>query len=125
MLFNRNKYACFSLKKPIVNILLIFSFGLAAHAQNDTLRKDTTRFFIKPIPVTYSTDPIKPNPKLNEHFRSPNNQLMRWPNYPLTAEQIEKRDKNNHKTVGEQVATDVIKSYLKSKKKPAATAPRF
>ncbi|WP_462238926.1 hypothetical protein [Ferruginibacter sp.] len=62
--------------------------------------------------------------KLN--YARPNNQLMSWPNYPLTAAQIEQRDKQweQDNKLSNVIAKDIITSIL-SKKKKVAVIPKF
>ena len=105
-------------------------FCLPVYAQNDVSKKDSSNLHLNPLLLSSFKKPVKPNPSLNEHFKSPNNQLMYWPNYPLTAAQIEERDKRNNRPFKEQIVHDVIDSYIdgliKGKpKKPVAKPPHF
>lgn len=62
--------------------------------------------------------------KLN--YATPDNQLMSWPNYPLTAAQIDQRNKQweQDNKLSNAIAKDVITSIL-SKKKKIAVLPKF
>jgi phosphoglycerol transferase MdoB-like AlkP superfamily enzyme len=59
-------------------------------------------------------------------YTRPDNQLMSWPNYPLTAVQIEQRNKQweQDNKLSNKIAKDVITSILSKKKKPAVI-PKF
>jgi hypothetical protein len=69
----------------------------------------------------------KPSPSYTKlTYTRPNNQLMSWPNYPLTAAQIEQRDKQweQDNKLSNIIAKDIVTSML-SKKKKVAVIPKF
>lgn len=114
------------LKASAAPALAVFflTAGLNAAAQ----QKDTAA--PKNLLLYYNSSAQKQNKpartytKLN--YTRPTNQLMSWPNYPLTAAQIEQRDRNwkqEHK-LSSVVAKDIITSFL-SKKKRTAVQPKF
>jgi hypothetical protein len=63
---------------------------------------------------------------LHPDYTRPNNQLMSWPNYPLTAWEIERRYKQDDvdSKLSNIIAKDIITSIL-SKKKKVAVIPKF
>jgi hypothetical protein len=130
MLFVKYNYLYLFFQKTMAGVVLILVFCVPANAQNESLKKDTTALHLNPLLVSSFRKTVKPNPGLNDHFKIPNNQLMYWPMYPLTAAQIEARDKKYNEPVGKQIAEEVIGSYLNSiingkNKKPVASVPKF
>ena len=142
MLFSSIKYLPLFLQRTGLCIVLVLVFGLAAFSQNYLLQKDTFNLHLNPILVSAIKNPVKPNPTLNERFKHPNNQLMYWPNYPLTAAQIEARnrewDRNNNLPIGQRIAKDAIEifilepllynsvnSLIYGRKIPPAKVPKF
>jgi hypothetical protein len=63
---------------------------------------------------------------LHPDYTRPNNQLMSWPNYPLTAWEIERRYRQDDvdSKLSNIIAKDIITSIL-SKKKKVAVIPKF
>ena len=63
---------------------------------------------------------------LHPDYTRPNNQLMSWPNFPSTAEGVQRRmDEESRKNkLGNAIANDIITSIL-SKKKKVAVIPKF
>jgi hypothetical protein len=60
-------------------------------------------------------------------YSAPKNELMRWPNYPLTSAQIEQRQKlEENRKVLPKVGESVVESWINNKKKKkAAVVPAF
>jgi hypothetical protein len=130
MIFFCNIHLPFSLQKTILSMVLILFFGLSACAQNNLIKKDTTGSTLNPLLYTSFKNSIKPGPNLNERFKSPNNQLMYWPNYHLTAAQVEERLRRYDQPVLKQIAREIAESYINSllngkNKKPVVSTPRF
>lgn len=129
MHFNCKKYAPLFLVKTILSIIIILIYSLTTFAQNRILLKDTSIFHFNPILTAAFKKAHKPNSNLNDRFKSPNNQLMYWPNYPLSAAQIEARGRKNNESIVKQIASDLIYSYVNSllygKKHKPATVPEF
>ena len=76
--------------------------------------------------------PLKATQQLSEYIKPSKRELMYWPNFPLNAAQIEARnrewERKNKQSPGEQIASDIIKSYVNSLlygKKPVAVVPKF
>jgi len=129
MLFFCNIHLRFSVQKTILSMVLILFLGLSACAQHN-LSKDTTGINLNPLLYTSFKNPIKPGTNLNERFKRPNDQLMYWPNYALTAAQIEERDRKYDQPVLKQMAQEIAESYINSllngkNKKPVVSAPKF
>ena len=114
--------------KAFIVILFLFLIS-SAQSQNDPFKKDTIPFHIDPLHISLKPSP-KANPELNEHFKRPENELMSWPNFPLTAAQIDYRDKKNNDPYLKQLGREIIESYINGilsgkKNKPVAEVPRF
>lgn len=110
-------------------IFLVFTAGAQEPASVQASSYDSTRFHIDTIRITLK-EPIKHNPLLDQTINRPSNELMYWSNYPLTAQQIEERDRIRNRTFGGQIVHDVIENGTRSiinrkKNRPPATVPRF
>ena len=133
MLFICYKYLHPVLQKSILSIVLVLFFCLAAYAQNNLLKKDTATFHLNPLLRFSNNAPVKSNPLLTEFIKPGKHELMRWPNYPLNAVQIaasdREWDRKYNSPIGEQIASEIIKSYVNSliygRKIPPATLPKF
>lgn len=122
MFLKCNTYLLFWAKKIMPGIVVFLFLGLSACAQQ------SPGFHINPLRVSGLNQPLKANPNLNDHFKSPAHELMYWPNFPLTAQQIEQRDRYNNRPFGQQVAEGVTETFIKSllkSRKPVAKTPRF
>ena len=130
MLFKSNKYFLLYLPGIVLTLVPLLVFGLTVSAQNGLLKKDTSRLSLSPILFSAFKQPVKPNPLLNERLKRPGNQLMNWPNYPLTAAQIAQRDAKYDQPVVKQIVEDVLGTYVNGiingkSRKPAASLPKF
>ena len=139
MLFCSNKYLSHLGQKNISSLVLLIIFSLAGYAQITPLQRDTLATL--PVNALFYASHKKPNQLMAMHINPPykpfvlrkGGELMHWPNYPLTAGQIIARQadwqRRNSQTIGEQIASDIIKSYVNSiisgKKMPVAVAPKF
>ena len=140
MLFYSNKYLYRFLKSRITVILLLLIFSSAGYAQNTPQKKDTlyslpfgTLFFSaykKPVQNTFMH--INP-PVYKIYVLKKGGELMHWPSYPLTTGQIIARNtewqRRNNQTVGEQIASDIIKNRVNTliygRKTAPAAIPKF
>ena len=122
-------------------VLLLLIFSAAGHAQNTPGKKDS--LFTLPFdPLFYAaakkppqlmTLHINPPPAYKKYVLRKGGELMRWPSYPLTTGQIIARNaewqRRNSQTVGEQIASDIIKNRVNAliygKKMPVAVVPKF
>lgn len=125
----RIKYMKPDFQKPILLIVLFFSFALATTAQIKTFLKKDTNTQINPLLLAAFKNPINPSPLLAERVKPTKNELMYWPAYYLTPAQIQYRNNNLNRSVGGQIVQDIITNYanamLYGKKMPVAVTPRF
>jgi hypothetical protein len=127
MFFTTGKYCTFLLLKLVLSWTAVVLFTLGAAAQNKPGVKDST-YFLKSF-LSQSTpkrSALIANPTIKTRYTRPNNQLMSWPNYLLTAYQIQQRDKKlaESRKLKNVIANDVLKSFL-SKKTTTAVIPKF
>jgi hypothetical protein len=126
MNFIRNKYLQLSILKICFNIVLVLFLCTKASAQVNPVAKDSSN--IKNNMFFYhSIAPVKTqHPYQRINYTRPNNQLMSWPDYPLTLSEIKRRDeqwKEDHK-LSNIIAKDFVQSIL-TKKKKSAVVPKF
>jgi hypothetical protein len=120
------RYSCNNRLKKLYACIALLVFFLTAQP---ALFAQTTKPPCANDPLFYYHELFakKPaHPYIKIDYSRPNNQLMSWPNYPLTAAQIAQRDRNwkQENKVSSRVAKDIITSFL-SKKKPVAVIPKF
>ena len=132
MLFCCIKYLNHFLLKSVLSIGFIFAFAIAASAQIRDANIVGSHSGINPLLLAAFKKPLIANPLLAEKIKPSRFELMYWPNYPLTAAQIAARDREwerkNKQSIGEQIAGDIIKSYVNTLiygKKPVAAVPKF
>ena len=117
------------LQNTTLCILIMLFFSLAAFSQSDSLNKDTNSTKLNPLFIAALKKPIKANPFLVERIKPTKHELMYWPNFPLTAAQIEARDRLRSRSLGKQISDDIIKNYVNTliygKKIPSAVIPKF
>ncbi|MEO6541411.1 MAG: hypothetical protein ABIN74_10485, partial [Ferruginibacter sp.] len=73
------------------------------------------------------------NPLLAEYIKPTKHELMYWPNYPLTAAQVEARnkewDRKFNRPIGQQIVGEIVDSYINTilygKKQVVAVRPKF
>ena len=73
------------------------------------------------------------NPPYKPYVLRKGGELMHWPNYPLTAGQIIARQtewqRRNNQSIGEQIASDIIKNKVNAliygRKTTPAAVPKF
>ncbi len=122
-----NKYWQSFPRKAILGIALLLGSASLLQAQNKPEEKSNPGNQLNPLLFSSFK---KPAPDLSERFKRPTNQLMSWPNYPLTAQQIMQRDEKYNQPIGKQIASEIAESYINSllsgrNKKPVAVRPRF
>ncbi len=117
------------LQNTTLCILIMLFFSLAAFSQSDSPNKDTNSTKLNPLFIAALKKPIKANPILVERIKPTKHELMYWPNFPLTAAQIEARDRLRSRSLGKQISEDIIKNYVNKliygKKIPSAVIPKF
>jgi hypothetical protein len=127
MFFKGAKYYTFLLLKLVLSWVIVLLFTSGAAAQNKPTLKDSAyflKYFLNQATPKKST--LITNSTIKNRYARPNNQLMSWPNYPLTAYQIQQRDKQlaESRKLKNVIANDVLKSFL-SKKTTTAVIPKF
>ncbi|MBK7374597.1 MAG: hypothetical protein IPJ02_03255 [Chitinophagaceae bacterium] len=125
-----SSYLYLLFRKTILPVVLVSGFTSLAHAQNKPAEKASSIHHLSPLLLSAPGKSIKPASDLNQYFKRPGNQLMNWPDYPLTAAQIMERDKKYDQPIGQQLASSIAESYINSildgkNKKPVASVPKF
>ena len=139
MLFCSHKYLNHFMQRKITGLVLLMIFSTAGYSQNTLLPKDSlyTRTYDS-LFYSHYKKPVKlmtlhMNPPYKPYVLRTGGELMHWPSYPLTTGQIIARERDwqrrNSQTIGEQIASDIIKNSVNSliygRKKPVAVLPRF
>lgn len=110
-------------------ILTMLFFSLPTYSQNIFAKSDADSGKLNPLFIAALKKPIKANPILAERIKPTKHELMYWPNFPLTAAQIEARDRLRNRSLGRQISDDIIKNYVNTlmygKKIPPAVIPKF
>ena len=122
MIFCSSKYLISKHHKVLAALAVLLTVTGAAGAQiKNPVAANNPLYFYNSIKVE---QPARSYTKLN--YKRPNNQLMSWPNYPLTAAQAEQRMNQNARDnkFSHKVAKDIITAVF-SKKKPVAVIPKF
>ncbi|MFN8308059.1 MAG: hypothetical protein U0T79_14900 [Ferruginibacter sp.] len=117
-----------SLGKILPTLAMAFLFHTNSPAQQ-ARNNDSSKTLSPLLSNAFKKHPTT-HPRLNDHFKRPNNQLMYWPNYPLTAWEIEQRDRKYDRSVGQQIASSIAESYVNyllygRNRKPVANIPKF
>ena len=76
---------------------------------------------------------INPPPAYTKYVAKRGSELMHWPSYPLTTGQIiarnEEWQRRNSQSIGQQIASDIIKNSVNSliygRKSTPAAVPKF
>ncbi len=122
MILNSCKYLIVKHGKGLVvfTVLLTVTLTAAAQDKNAAAANDPLFYYLNAV----AEKPARTYTKLD--YKRPNNQLMSWPNYPLTATQVQQRMDQHARDnkFSSKVAKDIINSFL-SKKKPVAVIPKF
>lgn len=128
MIRNGGKYLCFQLLRPLLGFTVMLLWSIATKAQNQTPAKDSSstqkRLFY--YHSFASSKPARSYTKIDYTKPRPNEQLMSWPNYPLSAWEIESRDKQREQDekLSNIIAKEIITTILKKKPK-VAVIPKF
>jgi hypothetical protein len=140
MPFYSYKYLNNRVQRKIAALVMLMIFSGTARAQITQPNKETviTATF-NPLLVAAYKKPVRLmtmyiNPSHYKKYTAiRGGELMHWPSYPLTTGQIiarnEEWQRRNNKKIGEQIASDIIKSNVNKliygKKMPVAVAPKF
>ncbi len=123
------------LQKTMLIIAAFTCFTFTAFCQDDLYQKDAVLPRLSPVLTAAIKNP-KPgflkiphaNPPYKTYKVRPDGALMRWPNYPLTAQQIEARQVMYDRSIGRQIAESILESYVTGilkGRKPVARIPKF
>ncbi|MBX2934004.1 MAG: hypothetical protein KF825_07150 [Ferruginibacter sp.] len=109
--------------------MLLFSTPSVSTAQEKINTGKNSPVKINPLLLLAFKKQDIPNPLLAERVKPSKNELMYWPYFYLTAQQIQYRNNNLNQSVAAQIANDIISNYvtnlLYGKKMPVAVIPRF
>jgi len=126
MICTSAKYLYFKLHRPLMGIIVIICCSLNTTAQHSPAAKDSssTQKRLYYYHSFTSSKPAHPYTKID--YTRPNNQLMSWPNFPLTATEIERRHRvaEQESKPSSVIAKDIITNLLKKKTK-TAVIPKF
>jgi hypothetical protein len=139
MLFCSAKYLYRFLQRNVMGLVLLLPFSATGYSQYQLQQKDSSLYKnFNPIFVAAIKDPYQLMiPHVGKSFkvylRKPTRELMHWPSYPLTTGQIiarnEEWQRRNNPNIGEQIASDIIKSNVNrlifGRKMPPANIPKF
>src|SRR5882672_3499106 len=118
MIFKAGKYPVSpGLKYSFCTGLFLFVVTLT-NGQITTPVKDSSRSVKSSLVFYHSMAPEKvQHPFQHIDYTRPNNQLMSWPNFPLTATEIERRHRqfDQEEKPAAVIARDIITSILKKK----------
>jgi len=118
MIVNKGRYL--QMRCYLFCIALLLLCGLNSRAQYQRLAYDPLQYYH----IFTSSKPVHPYTKID--YTRPNNQLMSWPNFPLTATEIERRHRvaEQESKPSSVIAKDIITNLLKKKTK-TAVIPKF
>jgi len=126
MICNSATYLYLKLRRPLVGAIAILFFSLNASAQNKPTTTDSSNTQ-KRLFYYHSFTSLKPvHPYTKIDYTLPNDQLMSWPNFPLTATEMERRHRvaEKEEKLSSVIAKDIITNILKKKPK-VAVIPKF
>jgi hypothetical protein len=123
-----HKYFYLPVQAMLFFLLLVLSPATASSQQHKLSNQPAN----KPLnPLLYSSfkKPVKANPLFELYIKPSRFELMYWPNFPLTPEQIAARDRIYDQSLGQQIVGDIIgtgiNSLLQGRKLPPAKVPKF
>lgn len=98
------------------NLILMITLSAQTNNLSAGSRKnmDTNDFHLNPLLRSAFKNQINANPLVAEFIKPTKYELMYWPNYPLTAAQIDarQRNRNNNLPIGQQIAKDAIDIFI-------------
>ena len=130
MLHGTGKYFSRNANRALIVFVVLLLTTAPSKAQESSPAAYPYSFHINPILDQPAKRSFTASPNLNKHFNTqPKGELMFWPNFPLTAEQIARRDEKLNQPFLQQVIDDVgsnvIKTIIYGRKKAPASPPRF
>jgi hypothetical protein len=126
MIGNSATYLYFMLHRPLIGVIAILCCCFSATAQSKPPAKDSSNTQSRLFYYHSFTSSKLTRPYTKIDYTRPNNQVMSWPNFPLTATEIERRHRvaEQESKVSSVIAKDIITNMLKKKTK-VAVIPRF
>lgn len=123
-----HKYYKSTIKQKILFFALLL-FCLQLPAQHNKLNTASPKKPLNPLVYSSFKKPMQVNPLFQEYIKPTRFELMYWPSYPLTPEQIAARDRRYEQSLGQQIVSDIIgtgiNTLIYGKKMPPAKIPRF
>jgi len=126
MIFVGRKYLCLYRLRTLAGIWLWLLVCSPAYGQVATIAKDSNNTSAT-LRYYHSFAPAKAvHPFQHVDYTRPNNQLMSWPNFPLTPTEMERRHRQylQENKPAAIIARDIITGLLK-KKPVVAVIPKF
>ena len=126
MIRKGGKYLCFQLLVSLFSFTVMLLCCIATKAQNQTVANDSSSTEKRLFYYHSFTSSKAARPYTKIDYTRPNNQLMSWPNFPLTATELERRHRvaEKEEKVSSVIAKDIITNLLKKKTK-VAVIPKF
>ena len=129
MLCSSNTYSHHLVQRTILCLGLILFIIVPASAQTVKANIKAGEYHLNPLLLSSFKKPTKANPLFTEYIKPSKYELMHWHNYPLTAAQIETRDRRYSRSAGQQIVSEIADSYINAilygKKQVVAVRPRF
>lgn len=116
------------MQKTIIYIAFLLFMCAASYAQTRSGLNDSLNFHINSLRITSFKKNIVPDPNLNQRLRLTDGQLMYWPFYPSTAQQMNERLKKDDRSVPQYLISEIVTSFInyrKNSKKPSGAIPKF
>gem|GEM_PF-4589321 len=116
------------MKKTILHIALFLLAGSFSYGQNKPPVSERLDFHINSLHQTSFKKTKVQEPNVNNRLRLWDGQLMYWPFYPSTAQQIENRLNGNNQSVPQYLISEVVTTLINARKnsrKPSGQIPRF
>ena len=116
------------MQKTIIYIAFLLFMCTGSYAQTKSRLNDSLNFHINSLRVTSFKKNIIPDANLNQRLRLTDGQLMYWPFYPSTAQQMNERLKKDDLSVPQYLISEIVTSYIKNRKnskKFSGAIPKF
>jgi hypothetical protein len=126
MICNKDKYLYHRPVRTLFGTILLLCCYLSSTAQNQQPVKDSSNTQKRLLYYHSYTNSKPAHPYTKIDYTRPNDQLMSWPNFPLTATEMERRHRvaEKEEKLSSVIAKDIITNLLKKKTK-VAVIPKF
>ncbi|MGG9964598.1 hypothetical protein [Ferruginibacter sp. SUN106] len=127
MIFTQRKYLPCCIRKPLLGVPIFLLLSITTSAQNTTVKKDSSNTYNNlSFYHSFTSAKTTTRPYTHINYTRPNNQLMSWPNFPLTPTEFERRRRQyvQENKPSSVIAKDIITNILKKKTK-VAVVPKF